>query len=282
MEIVVEPPAQPSGGPARALVAAFCVLLVALSLGRSRTDAASATVLIRTPDGGIQPDLATDASGALSLLYFKGDPAAGDLYYVRLDADLRASPAIRVNSRAGSAIATGSIRGGQIATGRNGRVHVAWPGSTSSIPRGPEGTAPMFYTRLLDGRTQFEPERNLARVSRNLDGGAIAADADGRVYVAWHAAIPGGTDESARRLWIARSSDDGRTFGQETSASDPAVGACGCCGVRAIVDRRETLYVLFRSAADLVHRDTYLLTSRDHGERFRPAARMPGTSARAP
>jgi hypothetical protein len=70
---------------------------------------------------------------------------------------------------------------------------------------------------------------------------------------------------------VARSSDDGRTFDQEVSASDSSVGACGCCGVRALADREGTLYVLFRAAADLVHRDTYVLTSSDRARTFSSA-----------
>src|SRR5262249_43885903 len=40
--------------------------------------------LLRTPDGGIQPQAVVDAKGTLHLIYFKGDKAeAGDLFYVR-------------------------------------------------------------------------------------------------------------------------------------------------------------------------------------------------------
>ena len=36
--------------------------------------------LMRTPDGGIQPQVAVDRKGALHLIYFKDDPAAGDIF----------------------------------------------------------------------------------------------------------------------------------------------------------------------------------------------------------
>jgi hypothetical protein len=38
---------------------------------------------------------------------------------------------LRVNSQQGSAIAAGAIRGAHLAVGRNGRVHVAWNGSST-------------------------------------------------------------------------------------------------------------------------------------------------------
>ncbi|HEV3261945.1 MAG TPA: hypothetical protein VG013_34160, partial [Gemmataceae bacterium] len=45
-------------------------------------------------------------------------------------------------------------------------------------------------------------------------------------------------------------------------------GACGCCGLRAFADHKGTVYVLYRSATEEVHRDMYLLTSRDKGTDF--------------
>src|SRR5712692_551970 len=78
--------------------------------------------LIRTPNGGIQPQAAVDSAGVVHLVYFKGDDGAGDLYYVRKgprDADF--SKPIRVNSVPGSAVAIGTVRGAQIAMGRGGR-----------------------------------------------------------------------------------------------------------------------------------------------------------------
>jgi hypothetical protein len=101
-----------------------------------------------------------------------------------------------------------------------------------------------------------------------LDGGTVAADPAGHVYVMWHAFEPGLRGEADRRVWVARSRDNGQTFAEETAASPAATGACGCCAVGALADRRGAVYALFRSATDEVHRDTYLLTSRDEGRTF--------------
>jgi len=55
--------------------------------------------LARVPNGGIQPEAAMDAAGALHLIYFSGDPHAGDVYYVRsTDFGETFSKPIRVNS----------------------------------------------------------------------------------------------------------------------------------------------------------------------------------------
>jgi hypothetical protein len=109
-----------------------------------------------------------DGRGIMHLLYFDGEPPAGDLFYVRSkDYGQTFSTPIRVNTQPGSAIATGTIRGGQIAIGRNGRVHVTWNGSDTANPRGVrnpadgQATAPFLYARSNTEGTQFEPQRNL-------------------------------------------------------------------------------------------------------------------------
>jgi hypothetical protein len=224
--------------------------------------------VIRTPDNGLQPQVAVDAGAVVHLLYFKGEAAHGDLFYVRLlPQSGQFSPPLKVNTEPGSAVSTGSMRGGQLALGRDGRVHVAWQGSSKALSRA-SGQTPILYTRMNDTKTGFEPERNVVTVATGVDGSGIAAGAAGDVYVAWHANLSGGKGEGDRRLWVARSSDDGRTFAREIAASASTTGACGCCGVRVLADRRGTLHILFRSAADLMHRDTYLLTSRDKGTSF--------------
>jgi hypothetical protein len=216
----------------------------------------------RVPDGGIQPQTAVDSAGTVHLVYFKGDPAEGDLFYVRSKDGVTFSDPVRVNSVQGSAIALGNIRGARIAAGRGGRVYVAWNGSRKA------GDA-MLYTRINDAGTAFEPQRNLIHTASGVDGGGgIAADREGRVYVFWHAPQPGRKGEEFRRVWVSRSEDDGKTFQPERVAWDEPTGACGCCSLNAYADPKGTLYVLFRSAQATVHRDMYLLESKDHGATF--------------
>ncbi len=226
--------------------------------------AAPQVSLIHAPNGGIQPQ-AVEENGVVHLIYFSGDAAHGDLYYVR-SADFGAtfSTPIRVNQNPGDSIAIGNIRGAQIAVGRNGRVHVAWNGATADPRR-----SPMLYARLNDAHTAFEPERNLIHSAWGIDGGGtVAADPKGNVYVMWHAPIPGQKGEENRRVWIAKSTDDGATFAPETLAFSEPTGACGCCGMRAYADPEGNLYALFRSATNVVNRDIWLLRSTDHGRGF--------------
>ena len=161
-----------------------------------------------------------------------------------------------MNSQPGSAIAIGNIRGARLAVGRSGRVYVVWNGSDVAEPKTADGKAPMLYSRLDDAGRAFENQRDLIHIASGIDGGAaIANDSSGGVFVFWHAPLPGRTGESERRVWLAKSNDDGQTFAVEKVAFDQPAGVCGCCGMSAIATPGGSLYALFRSAFETVHRD---------------------------
>ena len=261
-------------------------LAVQTPIAAAETDSAVTTVsLLRTPHGGIQPQAAVDAAGTLHLIYFKGEPAAGDIYYVRREAgEDKFSPPIRVNSHPHSAVAMGTIRGAQLAIGKAGHVHVVWNGSKRAQPRSsdPEHDTPMLYTRLNDALDAFEPQRNLIQDAHGLDGGgSVAADQQGNVYVVWHA-NPAADGEANRRVYLAVSRDAGESFASEVPISQPGTGACGCCGLNAFADSDARLLVMYRSATDFVHRDMYLLSSDDEGHSFDSQIVDPWQIARCP
>ncbi len=213
----------------------------------------------RVPDSGIQPLAAVSPDGAVHVVYYTGDAGHGDLYYVHSQPSGWSAP-LRVNHEPGSAIAVGSIRGARLALASNGAIHVAW--NSSHRP------SAMLYTRLSPGASAFEPERDVSGPNPAIDGGgALAADPHGNVYVFWHAPLPDTQGEANRRVWLARSRDGGATFEAPRIAWNSPVGACGCCGMNAYAFNG-AVYVLFRSAQALVHRDMYLLTSRDQGATF--------------
>jgi hypothetical protein len=261
-----------------------CMMALVCSAPRVPTAAKDIGVsLIRVPNGGIQPEAVVDNHGTLHMVYFAGEPRAGNLFYIRsTDKGATFSKPVRVNSQDGSVIATGTIRGGQLAIGDDGRVHVAWNGSDTAVPRGlinpanDQPSAPFLYARSNPVGTSFEPQRNLTRRSYAVDGGgSIAADKAGNVYAVWHAlAVGGANGEDHRLVWIARSHDNGVTFDQEQQAWREPTGACGCCGVRLLA-QSNSLFLLFRSATAMTHRDIYLLESSDNGASFRGSQVQP-------
>ena len=71
-----------------------------------------------------QPEVAVDSEGTVHLVYFKGDPSQGDLFYAKSKDGLKFNNPIRVNSVEGTAVAIGNIRGARIAVGRRENVYV--------------------------------------------------------------------------------------------------------------------------------------------------------------
>lgn len=241
-----------------------CGLLAGIAILLSSLAAGPEVTVRRVPNGGVQPQLAVAADGALHLIYLAGDSNHSDIFYATsVDGGATWSPPIRVNAQPGSALAVGTVRGAHLALGLDGRAHVAWMGSKAAEPRAPGGATPMLYTRLADDGKSFEPQRNVIQSAVGLDGGgSIAADGRGQVFVGWHAPAPGQKGEQARRVWVARSTDDGKTFAAELPFSDPATGACGCCGMRLLFDDHQ-LFALYRGAARQVNRGMYLIEGTD-------------------
>lgn len=245
-------------------------LILAATVSTANTPQPSVE-LIRVPQAGIQPQV-IEKDGVVHLLYFTGDPAKGDLNYATSrDYGKTFSKPIRVNSEPGTVIATGNIRGGQLAIGANGRVHVAWIGSSLAMPRSARNSGPVLYARLSDGKDHFDTTQHVNQASWGADGASIAADSRNNVYVFWHAQPPVGKDESNRRVWMARSTDGGRNFEGEKVAYGESTGVCGCCGSRALAASDGTVYMLFRAATQVVNRDMYLISSTDHGATFHGA-----------
>jgi hypothetical protein len=251
-----------------ALLTQLIVLNPGMAPSKQTTD--GKVQLIRTPNNGIQPQVAVDPAGLIHLIYFTGDARSGDVFYTTSKDGISFTSPLRVNSQPGSAIAIGTIRGAHLSLGKNSRVHVSWMGSEHAQPKAPDGTAPMLYTRMDNTGKAFEPQRNLIQQAPGLDGGgSVASDREGNVYVMWHAPAPGTRGEENRHIWLTRSTNEGKTFTPEVQVTKGTTGVCGCCSMRCYADGQGKLYVLYRSATAKIHRDMYLLTSSDKGLHFK-------------
>ena len=85
-----------------AALIACCVFAAFVSSGASSS--APHVELKRVPEGGIQPQTAVGEDGTVHLVYFKGDPSEGDLFYARSKDGVTFSDPIRVNSLSGTAV----------------------------------------------------------------------------------------------------------------------------------------------------------------------------------
>src|SRR6266851_2779648 len=98
--------------------AALALVIAPWRTRASKEERSHEVTTIRVPNNGIQPQVTTDGKGVLHMVYFTGDQAHGDLYYVRsADGGATFSAPIKVNSHPGSSIAAGNIRGAHIAIG---------------------------------------------------------------------------------------------------------------------------------------------------------------------
>jgi hypothetical protein len=225
----------------------------------SRAEDAPKVATLRVLGSGVQPQVAVDGAGLVHLIYLSGDPSHSDVYYAQSkDGGTSFSMPLRVNSQRGSAIAMGTIRGAQLAIGPSGKIYVAWTGSMTAEPKTPGKLNPVLFARSVDGGATFEAQRNLIQTSTGpAEGASIAADDAGNVCVAWHAPMVKGEGEQSRRVLLARSKDEGKTFAAESAISGDG-GVCGCCGLRiAMTDG--AMLALYRTADQRINRNMTLL-----------------------
>jgi len=263
------------------------VLIYHLSLGLAAAES-ERVKLVRTPEGGIQPQAAMDNRGVVHLIYFKGESGGGDIFYARQEPGHESfSKPMQINRQPGSVLAASTIRGAHLAVGKNGRVHVVWDGmgkGATKVNINGKAEYPLLYTRLNDTGTSFEPERNVITYAAGLDGGSsVAADLEGNVYVVWHARASDKKEkEAGRAVFVARSTDEGANFQREKAAVTRKTGVCPCCGMRAFADSQGAVYILYRAATDMTERGETLLVSRKPGADFEVAYSHPWKATTCP
>ncbi len=80
---------------------------------------------------------------------------------------------------------------------------------------------------------------------------------------------PGNTNgEDGRAVFVARSTNEGKTFLPEEPAISRPTGACACCSMQAFADSRGDVFALYRGAYQMTDRDGILLMSHNKGASF--------------
>lgn len=208
------------------------------------------------PNGGIAPTMCTDAQGTVHLLYFMGDPKAGDMYYMRREKSAKSfTKPIQVNSSAKTAMVIGYTRGPDMAVSSAGDVHVSW------LSVGPSGGA-VYYAHKPNKKKSFSKQRAVSGATDGFDAGlSIAANGD-QVAVIWPA-HGSGNSEQQRLLYAAWSQNGGDAFAKPIPLNAATPGICACCDIDAGFNAAGELQVLYRNASNSGRHATLLSQAKD-------------------
>ncbi len=233
---------------------------------------------IQLSDSGIdaaEPAIAPAPDGSFYVAWVNHDARQADVMLARFNnvGEIQ-GPAVRVNRQAGAATAW---RGDQpsLAVAPDGAVHVLW---TARVNAGEKHGTDVYLSSSTDRGQSFTTE---VKVNDDKAPGphgmhSLAVAADGRIYAAWldernvHVPKPstkgeGHHMESNRDVYLAYSTDGGRSFSANKKvASD----ACPCCKTALTVSSDGTLYAGWRQVLPGSFRHIAVTGSTDGGKNF--------------
>ena len=222
-----------------------------------------------------EPATATAGDGTFYVAWVNHDAKQADLMLAHFNnkAEMQGS-AVRVNRQPGVATAW---RGDQpsVAVASDGAVYVLW---TARVDAGDKHGTDIYLSASTDRGQSFASE---VKVNDDKTPGAhgmhsLAVAKDGRIYAGWldernvHAPKPstkaeGHHMESNRDLYLATSTDGGRSFSANRKvASD----VCPCCKTSLAVAADGTLYAGWRQVLPGNFRHIAVASSTDGGTKF--------------
>ncbi|HZM98925.1 MAG TPA: sialidase family protein, partial [Pyrinomonadaceae bacterium] len=222
-----------------------------------------------------EPATASAADGTFYVAWVNHEAQQADVMIARFSGDgkMQGSP-VRVNREAGVATAW---RGDQpsVAVAADGAVYVVWTARVETTDK--HGTD--LYLSTSNDRAQTfssEVKINDDKVPGAHGMHSLAVANDGRIFVGWlderdvHAPKPstkgeGHHMESNRDLFLAYSTDGGRTFSQNRKVASEA---CPCCKTTLAVSPDGTLYAGWRQVLPGSFRHIAVMRSTDGGATF--------------
>jgi hypothetical protein len=222
-----------------------------------------------------EPATAAASDGSFYAAWVNHDAKQADVMLAHFNAagEMQDSP-VRVNRQPGVATAW---RGDQpsLAVAPNGAVYVLW---TPRVEGGDKHGTDIYLSVSNDRGRTFASE---VKVNDDKGPGAhgmhsLAVAKDGRIYAAWldernvHVPKPstkaeGHHMESNRDLYIAYSTDGGRTFSANRRVASEA---CPCCKTALAVAADGTVYAGFRQVLPGSFRHIAVASSKDDGTSF--------------
>jgi hypothetical protein len=272
----------------RLIIATFALVIISMGCGKKASSEAgakraavgdfSAPLKLSTDNtDAAEPAMAAATDGTVYVVWIEhGAKMQADVMLTRLDQNGSAvSKPVRVNASAGAASAW---RGDPptIATALDGTIYVGWTGRSSVEAH----TTDIFLSASRDGGRTFEPP-----VKVNDDQGAVvhgmhslAVDDGGRIFLAWldernvKMDMPGEKGkmdehkmEANREVFVAFSTDGGRTFSQNLLV---AREACPCCKTAVTIGGDGRVYVAWRQVLPGNYRHIAVSSSADGGRTF--------------
>ena len=262
----------------------LCLVLSALFCACNRStarqpDASTLTspLVLVSPEGvdAAEPATSVAPDGSFYVAWVNHEPNnRADVMIGRYEPGKTPAGAVRVNPDAGTATAW---RGDQpsVAVGKNGSVYVVW--TTRVESNGKKGTDLYLSVSSDMGRTFGAPVKvNDDKVPAAHGMHALGVADDGRIYVSWlderNVAAPepstkaeGHHMESNRELFIADSTDGGRTFSRNRKI---AGDACPCCKTALAIAQDGTVYVSWRHVLPGNYRHIAVTSSSDAAATF--------------
>ncbi|MBD0371208.1 MAG: exo-alpha-sialidase [Pyrinomonadaceae bacterium] len=222
-----------------------------------------------------EPAMAAASDGSVYVVWVEhGEKKQADVMLAKLDASgTPASQPVRVNQRAGAASAW---RGDPptIAVSKDGTIYVGWTGRSSD-----EGHATdILLSASRDRGKTFEPPVKVNDDSAQVVHGmhSLAVDESGRIFLAWldernvkmmdeNGKLDEHKMEANREVFVASSTDGGRTFSQNRLV---AREACPCCKTALTISNDGRVYVAWRQVLPGNYRHIAVSSSTDGGQTF--------------
>lgn len=217
-------------------------------------------------DGQYNPFLAGDNRGGFYLAYIDRLDNQCNLMLRHSDDGVNFSAPVRVNDRPGDATVRNE-NPPKVIVGRQGELYVTWANE-----RG-KWKGNILFSRSLNGGKTFSPALTINSDGAGEPAGhafqSMAIDARNRIYIAWIDERNKQKDDPGAEIWLAVSTDRGKTFSRDRRI---LTDVCECCRTNLQVDQDGNLYLSYRTVprSGKMFRDVIVARSSDGGKTFMP------------